>query len=122
MLIPPAILRRIRHHAWASADADLAHRRAGYRRDRDLPRLLPMLPGEAPLAQAALIERLKRALQRERRLGAAGHWAYDLVRHRLLAAALAAESLAVKTSAAETGPGPAAQQKTPPREGRRFKP
>lgn len=112
MLIPPALLHRIRHHAWASTDIDLAQRVASYRPDRDLPRLLPCLPGDAPMTKPIVIERLKRALQRERRLGAARHWAYDLVRHRLLVAALAAE----------TGAAPPAQQKTPPRKGRRFKP
>ena len=56
-----------------------------YVRDRDLPRLLPMLPDEAAINSLAdhakLVGMLRRALRIERRRGLAGDWTYDLARH-----------------------------------------
>ena len=68
----------------------------GYARARDLPRLLPMWPGElddvTPAGRLRLMSRLRRALRAERQRGIAGHWSYDLARHRLLLAAYRAEA------------------------------
>jgi len=66
-----------------------------YDRGRDLPRLLPMWPGEldnmTPEKHHRLLQRLRRALREERRRGIAGNWTYDLARHARLYRALHAE-------------------------------
>ena len=64
-------------------------------RSRILPRLIPLLPGEAAIdteeGRRRVLRLLARALRSERSRGHAGHWTYDLDRHRALAAAYAAE-------------------------------
>jgi hypothetical protein len=72
-----------------------------YDRDRDLPRLASLWPAEiadaSPAGRLALLARLRRALRRERQLGRAGHWTYDVTRHAQLLAAYRAEAAAVRT-------------------------
>lgn len=67
-----------------------------YERARCLPRILPVSPdeyeGPEPDTTQRLVGRLAEALRRERRLGRAGHWSYDLNRHIALAQAWTAES------------------------------
>ena len=59
-----------------------------YSRERDLPRLLPLLaddlPPENEPAGAALLGLLRRALRRERNRSLQGHWTYDPARHAAL--------------------------------------
>ena len=68
---------------------------AGYDRASDLPRLLPLWPHELETRSesdhARLLAMMRRALRRERQLGLAGHWAYDLARHAQLLRAYRAE-------------------------------
>ena len=56
-----------------------------YDRRTELPRILPLWPGEladdSPPGRRLILARLRRALRAERRRGIAGHWAYDLARH-----------------------------------------
>jgi len=67
-----------------------------YDRARCLPRVLPMLAGDCrgpePETTRLIVRKLADALRRERRLGRAGHWAYDLNRHIALAQAWKAET------------------------------
>ena len=89
-----ALHNHIIAHAHTTIDRLLDRGAALYDRERDLPRLCPVLPVKGktePDATAEIIARLKRALLRERRLGSAGHWSYDLLRHMQLAQALRAE-------------------------------
>lgn len=69
-----------------------------YRRDRDLPALLPLWPHEMQIASLAdharLLARMRRALRVERQRGIAGHWTYDLARHSRLLCAYRAETTA----------------------------
>ena len=71
----------------------LAH--APYVRARDLPRLLPVWPDEiadtSDAGRLRLLIKLQSQLRRERQRGLAGHWAYDLARHRQLLIAYRAE-------------------------------
>lgn len=80
---------------------------AAYVRERDLPRLAALWPQEAadtsPEGLTRTVARLLAALRRERRLGLAGHWSYDLARHRALL--LAAHDEQVRLSAAMSGIG-----------------
>ncbi len=66
-----------------------------YDRVRDLPALLPVWPTEVDDTSApgrlALLAKLRRALRQERKLGAGGHWTYDLARHAALRSAYRAE-------------------------------
>jgi hypothetical protein len=70
----------------------------GYVRARDLPKLVPLWPGELRTlngaAHARLVSKLRRALRAERQRGLAGHWAYDLTRHAQLLRAYRAETAA----------------------------
>lgn len=76
-----------------------------------LARLVPLWPWEVEAASEAgrlrLLSRLRRALRDERRRGLAGHWAYDLARHRQLLdayreiAAASAQSRVIKSRAAD---------------------
>ena len=86
-------MRAARIGAWRAVDARIAAGVRSYDRARDLPRLLPLLPGEIDDC-AGVIDRLDKALKRERALGQRGHWAYDLSRHFALKAALTAERAA----------------------------
>jgi hypothetical protein len=69
-----------------------------YRRERDLPALLPLWPHEmqiaSPADHARLLARMRRALRVERQRGIAGHWTYDLARHARLLRAYRAETTA----------------------------
>lgn len=69
-----------------------------YDRLRDLPRVLPLWPDEIADTSAAgrlrLLAMLRRALRAERQRGIAGHWSYDLARHRNLLEAYRAEASA----------------------------
>ena len=73
-----------------------------YSRARHLPGLLPVGPDEiadqSPEARHRLCARLTQALRRERVLGRAGHWTYDLNRHLGLWQALRAETMNSKTA------------------------
>lgn len=72
--------------------------RAGERafdRLRDLPSLLHLFPNEIErldrVDATAILQKLKRATQAERRRGLIGHWRYSLSRHIALRQALAHE-------------------------------
>ena len=71
-----------------------------YRRERHLPRLLPLMPSEIADESASMrrriVARLARALRAERTRGRAGHWTYDLNRHMALCQAYAAERRLLK--------------------------
>lgn len=73
-------------------------RTTAYRRERDLPRLLPLWPRELLTESSAdhlrLLARLRSALRVERRRGLSGHWAYDLARHAQLLRAYRCETAA----------------------------
>lgn len=75
-------------------------KRLSYVRVRHLPHLIPLWPGELEDESAAgrrrLLRRLHRALRSERKRGEAGHWAYDLNRHRALLHACKAEAAALE--------------------------
>lgn len=97
----------LRLRAWAAVDAVVARGAGRYRREKDLPRLLPRLAADAALdgkAPAAIVAHLKQALLRERTLGQRGHRSYNLVRHMALAQALKAE-----TDRQSVEPGPEVQ-------------
>lgn len=83
-------------HARAAAAGVIAAGAGAYERARCLPRVLPLSPSEwegpEPATTRRLVARLADALRRERRLGRAGHWAYDLNRHIALAQAWTAET------------------------------
>lgn len=70
-----------------------------YDRARDLPRLVALWPHEVAdttlEGHERLVKVLKRALRIERRLGLAGHFSYDLGRHRSLLAATRLEEQAL---------------------------
>jgi hypothetical protein len=71
-----------------------------YDRDKVLPRLLPVTPCELtdnnPETKEALRRKIAGALRRERALGRAGHWTYDLARHAALVQAQRAEAAATR--------------------------
>lgn len=79
----------------AAATVDALTRNAPYRRERDLPRVLPVGPDEVADSSLSgrrrILARLASALRAERRLGRAGHWTYDLNRHIALAQAYESE-------------------------------
>jgi hypothetical protein len=60
-----------------------------------LTRLLPLWPHEAAdltyPGRLRLLAKLRRALRKERQKGLAGHWSYDLARHRKLLSEYRAE-------------------------------
>lgn len=68
-----------------------------YRRERMLPRLLPLGPeaiaDTSPAGRRRVVALLARALRGERQRGRAGHWSYSLDRHIGLAQAMAAERI-----------------------------
>ncbi len=70
-----------------------------YDRDWDLPRLLPLWPGEIVdrtlAGRQRIIARLRQALRAERQRGVGGHWTYDVARHAQLLAAYRDECLAI---------------------------
>lgn len=73
-----------------------------YERAKDLPSLIPLWPSEikdeSQEGREKIILKLNAALRAERRRGRAGHWAYDLNRHRALKQALDAEMIKAKHS------------------------
>lgn len=73
-----------------SASADTAYVRA-----RDLPRLVALWPDEITDlgidGTMLLVEKIRATLRRERMRGKAGHWSYDLNRHRALLGCYRAE-------------------------------
>jgi hypothetical protein len=76
------------------SDAELARCRA------EIAKLLPLWPREladmSPAGRAHVVATLKRALRAERRRGLAGHWTYNLARHRQLLQAYRAEMAAAQ--------------------------
>lgn len=78
-----------------SLDATVRAGAIRYERARHLPRLIRAVPEEIAANDAetarAIIARLVRALNGERRRGRSGHWTYDMNRHIALMQALAAE-------------------------------
>jgi hypothetical protein len=68
-------------------------------RQDDLSRLVPLWPWEVQdvslKGRLKLLARLRCALRAERRRGTAGHWTYDLARHRALLTAYRAEAKAI---------------------------
>lgn len=89
-------IRRHSVHVWETSTSRLVGPKAPrYERGRDLPALIPML-GSDPYADTSPARRrvlalLRRALHRERCLGRAGHWSYDLGRHAALLSAYRTE-------------------------------
>ena len=81
---------------------------ASYDRQRDLPRLLRMWPGEVialgEADRAGLVERLRQMLRNERRRGLTRHWSYDLSRHAALLRAYRAEAAALATAKPHKAP------------------
>lgn len=75
-------------------------KRAGYRRDKDLPRLTGLWPSEINSNDIKTRERiitiLRNALRIERQRGKSGHWCYDINRHLALKKALAQELSALQ--------------------------
>jgi hypothetical protein len=90
----------MRRRAGEAIEADVARGAALYNRARNLPRVLPLMTGRCegpePDTTRLIVQRLADALRRERRLGRAGHWTYDLNRHMALAQAWKAESDALR--------------------------
>ena len=86
---------RLAKLASAAVAADVDSGSARYVRERILPRLIAAGPDDlnaaGATANAHIMRMLQRALRRERALGRAGHWTYDLNRHIGLAQAYAAE-------------------------------
>lgn len=80
---------RLAARAAAAMDALVAGAGEPYRRERDLPRVLPVGSAEiadmSPAALRRIVARLASALRAERTRGRAGHWCYDLNRHIALA-------------------------------------
>lgn len=76
-------------------------------RNREFQRLVPLWPGEISDKSLAgrlrLLNRLRSALRRQRCLGLAGHWSYDLARHRQLLEAYRREVMAVRQQGQELG-------------------
>ena len=87
---------RVTRHARAAAFGVIRDGALAYERARCLPRVLPMLAGDCcgpePETTRRIVRKLADALRRERRLGRAGHWAYDLNKHIALAQAWKAET------------------------------
>jgi len=85
--IAPADVLAVR--ATAAMDALVVAAGTPYRRERDLPRVLPIGPDEladvSTSARRRILGRLASALRAERIRGRAGHWCYDLNRHIALA-------------------------------------
>lgn len=91
----------MRHRARRAVEADVAAGAALYVRAKNLVRVLPLMAGACegpePDTTRLIVRGLAQALRRERRLGRAGHWTYDLNRHMALAQAWKAESEALRS-------------------------
>ena len=98
---------RVTRHARAAAFGVIRDGARAYERARCLPRVLPMLAGNChgpePETTRLIVRKLADAIRRERRLGRAGHWAYDLNKHIALTQAWAAESQQAKSQQIKTG-------------------
>ena len=74
--------------------------RAVYCREKDLPRLTGLWPGEINSAnmedRQRIVGILKNALRLERQRGKSGHWCYDINRHLALKQALTCEQAELK--------------------------
>jgi hypothetical protein len=94
-------------HARPQAQSGLSDLGA-YDRQRDLPRLLRMWPGEVSVLGEAdrpgLVERLRQMLRNERRRGLTRHWSYDLGRHASLLRAYRAEAGMLKAAQMQKAP------------------
>jgi hypothetical protein len=92
---------RVTRHARAAAFGVIRDGARAYERARCLPRVLPMLAGNChgpePETTRLIVRKLADAIRRERRLGRAGHWAYDLNKHLALTQAWEAESRQAKS-------------------------
>jgi hypothetical protein len=99
--------RRIAIRAWRAVDAATQMGKSTYRRERHLPRLLPLaaeeIADESSAGRRRILLRLARALRSERARARGGHWTYDLNRHLALSQAYAAEAEAL----GQTAPSPA---------------
>ena len=98
------------NRARAALEHDIAAGAALYDRSRTLPGVLPLMAGQCdgpePDTTKRIVRRLADALRRERRLGRAGHWTYDLNRHIALAQAFKAESDALRQAGGRRAPPP----------------
>ncbi len=94
--------QEMRRPARRAVEADVARGAALYVRARHLPRVLPLMAGQCdgpePDTTRLIVRRLAQALRRERALGRAGHWTYDLNRHMALTQAWKAESGALRST------------------------
>jgi hypothetical protein len=76
---------RRRHSRRQRRGRPAARSPAAYDRLTELPRVLPLWPGEladdSAQGRRLILAKLRRALRAERRRGIAGHWTYDLARH-----------------------------------------
>ena len=94
--------QHMRSRAHRAVEADVERGAALYERARNLPRVLPLMAGQCegpePDTTRLIVRRLAQALRRERRLGRAGHWTYDLNRHIALTQAWKAESEALRSA------------------------
>ena len=66
-----------------------------YKRQVDLPQLIPLWPKEIEDTSIEggilIVKKLQTALRAERKRARAGHWAYNLTKHKALVLALKAE-------------------------------
>jgi hypothetical protein len=88
-----------------------------------LASLLPLWPHEAAdttyAGRLRLLAKLRRALRKERQKGLAGHWSYDLARHRKLLSEYRAEvasCLALPPSLKRAAPTEEGEAEVPTRE------
>ncbi|MDP2357112.1 MAG: hypothetical protein Q8M31_13770 [Beijerinckiaceae bacterium] len=95
-------IQDMRNRARRAVEADVAKGAALYERAKNLVRVLPLMAGHCdgpePDTTRLIVRRLAQALRRERRLGRAGHWTYDLNRHIALTQAWKAESEALRSA------------------------
>ena len=87
--------REVGRAAAGAMSRAIAAGREAYDRERHLPRIISVGPGEltdrTEAGRALILRKLARALRAERNRGRAGHWTYDLNRHIALNQAYAAE-------------------------------
>jgi len=109
----PALVTR---HARAVAFGVIRDGARAYERARCLPRVLPLLAGTCqgpePETTRLIVRKLAEAIRRERRLGRAGHWAYDLNKHVALTQAWEAERRQAKNWQGKSRQGKNRQAKT----------
>ena len=82
---------------WRDKEAQSISASRGYVRERDLPRLLPILSRDLAVrdedSHRRLVDILRRALRQERARGLAADWSYDLGRHASLLRAYREETV-----------------------------